>query len=150
MRIRHFTAGMVFFLILAGQCLAGYIDNGDGTITDTDTGLVWLNQTLGSMSFSQALNLCETGTWGNHNDWRLPDRNALQSIVDYSAYDPAIVHSVFAGTVSSGYWSSTINMSDPSRAWYVNFQNGVVSYNEAGTNYYVRPVRGGDRTMISA
>ncbi len=126
------TAGVILYILLVtGQGVAGFVNNGNGTVTDTDTGLTWLVQTLGPMNLTQAYDTCEDGTWGGYDDWRLPDRNELQSIVDYHAYNPAIDGEAFPGTQSSGYW------------------DGVVSYAEATSTYQVRPVRGGQRAPIT-
>ena len=136
-------------LLLPAYCFAGLVDNGNGTITDTQTGLTWLSASQGTATFGSALDQCEGGTWAGHDDWRLPDRNELQSIVEYGAYNPAVNASAFPGTVSGNYWSSSLRMAAPSQAWYVSFSNGVVSYADTGTSYYFRPVRGGSRALIS-
>ncbi|MBF0238256.1 MAG: DUF1566 domain-containing protein [SAR324 cluster bacterium] len=76
-------------------------------------------------------------------DWRLPNRNELQSLVDYSKSNPAIDTTAFSNTNSSYYWSSTANAYSTSNAWYVNFYNGYVYYGNKTYSYYVRCVRGG-------
>ncbi|MCD4718610.1 MAG: DUF1566 domain-containing protein, partial [Desulfobacula sp.] len=133
-------------MISAAVCSAGtpYYQAGANTVADADTGLMWLQQDLSPVTWQQALALCEAGTWDGHDDWRLPNRNELQSLVLYNRYNPAVDPQKFSNTSAGGYWSSTTNTTDPSRAWYVNFQNGVVSYNSKTGTYYVRPVRDND------
>ena len=63
---------------------------------------------------------------GGYSDWRLPNRNELQSIVDYSRYNPAIDTTYFPGTVASYYWSSTTYAYSTSIAWNVYFGYGYV------------------------
>ena len=62
----------VFFCVrLSAQ--AGYIDNGDGTVTDNGTGLMWQQATApGTYTWEQALVYCENLDLANHTDWRLP------------------------------------------------------------------------------
>jgi len=121
----------------------GLIDNGDGTVTDTDTGLMWQKDTaLGTYTWEQALSYCESSTLAGYNDWRLPNRNELQSIVDYSRYNPSI-DPIFSNTVSSSYWSSTTNAGYPGLAWFVFFGYGDVNGYEKSGYYYVRAVRAG-------
>jgi len=126
-----------------------FIINGDGTVTDILTGLMWQQETGVFMDWESALNYCETLTLAGYNDWRLPDINELQSIVDYSRFDPAIDANTFPNTQSSIYWSSTTDDSYPSFAWQVYFNYGnIYSYNKSNL-YYVRAVRGGQSSPHS-
>jgi hypothetical protein len=68
-------------------------DNGDGTVSDRATGLMWQQQDSGmipgapgdgAMTWEEALGWCESLDDAGHADWRLPDAKELQSIVDYS------------------------------------------------------------------
>ena len=84
--------------------------------------------------------------WRGKGDWRLPNRNELQSIVDYSLYNPAIDTIYFPDTVASDYWSSTTSADYTSYAWLVGFNYGYVGNNYKSSYYfyvYVRAVRGG-------
>jgi len=76
-------------------------------------------------------------------DWRLPSREELRSIVNYSTFNPAIDKNYFPNTQSSYYWSSSPYASYGSSAWYVYFSYG--GGNSASKSYYlyVRLVRGG-------
>jgi Protein of unknown function (DUF1566) len=80
---------------------------------------------------------------GGYRDWRLPDRNELQSIVDYTRYNPSINRTAFPGAMSSDYWSSSTYASNPDYAWYVYFYYGYVGHNYKSYSFYVRAVRGG-------
>ena len=65
--------------------MPSYTDNGDGTVTDNVTGLVWTqDQSDQSMDWSQAPNYCETLTTGDITDWRVPNIKELWSIRDFS------------------------------------------------------------------
>ena len=115
-----------------------FIDNNDGTVTDTKTGLMWVKDTTpGVFTWLKAIEYCE----GLGDGWRLPTIEELISIVDYSRIDPAI-DSVFFNAQSSDYWSSTTNAYDPGYAWYVDVYYGYVSYAyKSSSSNYVRAVR---------
>lgn len=120
---------------------ATQIDNGDGTVTDTGSGLMWLKATQGLLPWEEAIKYCEDGIWAGHDDWRLPNRNELQSLVNYSRFSPSIDTSVFPDTASYNYWSSTTHATYPENAWFVNFNYGYVYGYNKQTSYFVRPVR---------
>ncbi len=62
-----------------------FVDNNDGTVTDTATGLMWQKKDSGrGMDWEAALKYAEDLTLAGHHDWRLPNAKELQSIVDYS------------------------------------------------------------------
>lgn len=62
-----------------------YVDNGDGTISDLATGLMWQKADDGvSRDWEEALEYCENLELATFNDWRLPNAKELQSIVDYT------------------------------------------------------------------
>lgn len=61
------------------------MDNGNGTISDNATGLMWMQNDNGEgLLWEEALNYAENVEFAGYNDWRLPDVKELQSIVDYS------------------------------------------------------------------
>jgi hypothetical protein len=121
-----------------------FADNGDGTVTDKASGLMWSkDDSQKSMNWEEALAYAENSTYGGYDDWRLPNIKELQSIVDYSGSFPALDTSVFnitkivneAGNTDYPYfWSSTTNPyidkhDDPAEgycyAWYVAFGYAV-------------------------
>lgn len=62
-----------------------FIDNGNGTITDNATSLMWMQDDSGEgMNWESALNYSENHEFAGHSDWRLPNVKELQSIIDYS------------------------------------------------------------------
>jgi Protein of unknown function (DUF1566) len=132
-----------------GESLAdnNFVDNGDGTVTDTSTGLMWQQATgLGTYKWQEALAYCENLLLAGYSDWRLPDKNELQIIVDYTRYDPCINIDVFPQTASSRYWSSTANENSTDFAWIVDFYDGNTGggFKLNGTyRNWVRAVRAG-------
>ncbi|MGD9971511.1 MAG: alpha/beta fold hydrolase [Desulfatirhabdiaceae bacterium] len=122
----------------------GFVDNGDGTVTDSSTGLTWQQETPdNAMTWKNALAYCEGLSLGGHSDWRLPTINELRSLVDYSRYNRAINTTYFPDTAASWYWSSTTYASNTYLAWFVDFSYGYGNKYNKSNNYYVRAVRGG-------
>ncbi|RJR18073.1 MAG: DUF1566 domain-containing protein [Nitrospiraceae bacterium] len=121
-----------------------YNDNGNGTVTDNVSGLMWQKEDNNTTyKWAAALTYCGDLALGGYSDWRLPDEFELMGIVDYGTYNPSINTTYFPGTEASGYWSSTPYANDSSSAWDVYFYSGDVSYYSKSGNYYVRCVRGG-------
>lgn len=96
-----------------------FVDNGDGTISDEATGLMWSKDDNGKgLSWQEALAYAESATIAGYEDWRLSNAKELQSIADYSGVFPAMDTTVFnlteliniKGQVDYPfYWSSTSN-----------------------------------------
>lgn len=132
-------------LVLCTPVLAAmtsFVDNGDGTVTDTETGLVWQQVGAGPMTWEDALNYCEDLVLAGHDDWRLPNRNEIQCVIDYEAFSPTIDTSIFPGVGSEGYWTSTTVAENTAQAWSVFYMHGItVPFTKTGT-IYVRAVRG--------
>lgn len=130
------------------QLTGGLVDNQDGTVTDTATGLMWQQSEAGTMTWAEALNYCETLTLADYGDWRLPNINELQSIVDYKlGYqdgEPAIDKTFFPDAGPSLYWSATTFAYSTSEAWKVDFNFGQIQMHVKTDGYYVRAVRHAD------
>ncbi len=119
-----------------------FLDNGDGTITDNATGLMWTQLDSGTgMNWQEALAWVQTKNVENylgHSDWRLPNAKELQSIVDYTrspaTTNSAAIDPIFNCTQITNearekdypfYWSSTTFCSQSTErgdsAVYVSF-----------------------------
>jgi hypothetical protein len=122
----------------------GFVNKGDGTVSDPDTGLMWqqdgsaLENWAGAVSYIEDLN---AEVYLGYDDWRLPTRNELQSLLDYGYDNPA---TVFPNTGSVGYWSSTTQSNNTNYAWEAHFQYGVVYTQNKFSRFFVRAVRGGE------
>ncbi|MCI5116432.1 MAG: DUF1566 domain-containing protein [Candidatus Electrothrix sp. LOE1_4_5] len=125
-------------------------DNGDGTILDSKTGLVWkkcLQGFTGTNCISQDLKT--TFTWAEalnqtDNTWRLPNAKELQSIVEEACLNPSINIEFFPGTYSTGVWSNSPVLSGTfsGQSLYVAFHEyGNVLPAERTETYHVRLVR---------
>jgi hypothetical protein len=137
-----------------GPSTGHLVDNGDNTVTDTATGLMWQQlevvdelNAVSPMTWEEALSYCETLELAGYDDWRLPNINELQSITDYekavSANDPAIDTGFFPNAVPDIYWSATTYIDHTEGAWTVSFGSGIVSIYTKSIGHYVRVVRGG-------
>ena len=100
--------GLSGFLCGAPSAFAAYQNNGNGTVTDTTTGLIWQQDTArdsqnnyDTMTWKEALAYCEALILGGNTDWRLPTIKELGSLVDLSRYNPSINTTYFPNTVSS-------------------------------------------------
>jgi hypothetical protein len=119
-----------------------YTDNRDGTITDSVTGLMWQKAlTTGTFTQLQAVAFCPTLNLAGHNDWRLPSRIELVSIVDYGQSDPSIDTTYFPATPTAGFWSSSPVAGSPSSAWVVVFSDGSTNIYDITSVRDVRCVR---------
>jgi hypothetical protein len=98
-------------------------DNGDGTLTDRATGLVWQKTDDGrKRDWAGALRYCEGLKLGGRSDWRLPNAKELQSIVDYRRNDPALDLRIFGQRDRRGwFWTSTTLGDHIDQAIYVCF-----------------------------
>jgi len=96
-----------------------FTDNGNGTVTDNMTGLIWLkdaNAGDGTETWPDALTLCSALANGQQGlsdgsssgDWRLPNIKELQSLIDFGQVGPALPDGhPFTDVQNSFYWSST-------------------------------------------
>ena len=134
-----------------------FTDNGDGTVTDNLTGLIWLkdaNCFLHETWFSAlvVVSTLATGECGLSDgsvaaSWRLPNVKELQSLIDFGQHSPALPpgHPFTADVWGFGtYWSSTTDAFGPYCAWIVSLFDGY-AYGGMGkaTAWQVWPVRGG-------
>ena len=85
-----------FVMYVRGNTTYGendFTDNGDGTITDKATNLMWMQDDNGAgVYWEEALTYAENFEYAGYTDWRLPDVKELQSIVDYTR-SPGTTHS---------------------------------------------------------
>ena len=115
-------------------------DNGNGTVSDLATGLMW-QQVGNGGTHALAITNCDGLTLGGKSDWRLPAIKELSSIVDYRADNPAIDKTMFPGTNSTLYWSAPSDADDDAYAWVVWFSDGTVGKRKKTFYHQIRCVR---------
>ena len=132
-----------------------YTDNGNGTITDNRTGLMWkkcsepdtTTNCSGSptaYTWANAITQCEGLSYASRTDWRLPNAVELFSITVQQGSAPLINTTYFPSTVSNAYWTSTTRATNTANALRVAFDLGIVNKDSAKTGAnYVRCVRAG-------
>ncbi len=153
--------------IQAGRAMA-FLDNGDGTVTDLNTGLMWekksddgsIHDKDTTYTFSEAASVhaaaLNAEPFAGYNDWRVPNPKELSTICNYSrpngrALPPELYQNCTPGcTVTtcscafSGFrWSSTLNQSLPTLGWTVSASNCDHSLATQTVSRGVRAVRGG-------
>ncbi|MBV6343263.1 DUF1566 domain-containing protein, partial [Candidatus Magnetobacterium casense] len=133
-----------------------FTDNGDQTLTDQLTGLVWPsdagtpsvnNCTDGQMNWQAALSYVSclnTNNYLGHNDWRLPNRTELRSIVDFGTFSPTFKYPFHNGD-GTPYWSSSTCASSMVSAWIIGTYGPVEISQKAGY-FLALPVRNGSVT----
>ncbi len=124
-----------------------FVDNGDGTVTDKATALMWAKfDSQKGMDWVTALQYAKDSKLAGHDDWRLPNVKELQGILSYdysptakdankrrAAIDPIFECSEFINENKDVdipyYWSSTSALFQRGRpyyyAWYVAFGRAV-------------------------
>lgn len=130
-----------------------FTDNGDGTVTDNLTQLIWLkNACCSGGNWTQALGFAATLASGScgltdgsqAGDWRLPNVKELLSLIDYGHAYPALPAGHPFTTVDPGpYWSSTTRTASTTSAWTVVFIEGDAGSSAKSSYCWVWPVRGG-------
>lgn len=123
---------------------SNYIENGDGTVTDMVTGLMWKQCPEGTSesggfcvqdgsaylftwkaALEQASLVNSSGGYAGHTDWRVPNRNELGSLVDRGC-KPAINSNIFFDTVGVNLNTWTSTSADGSFAWNISFGDGTL------------------------
>jgi hypothetical protein len=137
-----------------------FVDNGNGTVTDTITKLIWLKNAnpCGLKNWSDAIAYCNSLASGQAGltdgsipgQWRLPTKSELEGIgtnppATWDSDYPAVIWtrpSTPFLNVQYEYWSST-EMSGYPYVWYLRMSNGFVGYDFKTYNEYVWPIRSG-------
>lgn len=130
-----------------------FTDNGNGTVTNILTGLIWLKnancyglrQWATALTDANTLNSGECGlTDGSaEGDWRLPNVREQHSLIDYRNSPALPSGHPFTGVQLNYYWTSTSAPDVPSLAYGVDLAVGLLGRDGKAATYRVWPVRGG-------
>jgi hypothetical protein len=121
---------------------ADYTDNKNGPVTDNVTKLIWQQDVMpGTCNWEQAKDYCSKLPLLGYNDWRLPTRIELASLLDLWRSRPAINTTHFTATPSELFWSLTPLAGSSSNAWNVDFESGYSNQNSISDPFNVRCVR---------
>ena len=126
----------------------------DGTVVDNTTGLMWMRCSLGQIwngttctgraaifPWASGLKTAESYEFAGYNDWRLPNKNELESIVEGRCFSPAINVEIFPATPSAFFWSSSPYAAISEGAWSVDFGYGTVIASVKSGSIHIRLVR---------
>jgi hypothetical protein len=131
-----------------------YTAPGDGTVTDSQTGLMWKQCSEGQSgadcgdgwvtghTWREALQQAEASSFAGYSDWRLPNIKELSSLVERRCNSLAISIYYFPNTASLYYWSSSPHAFDSGNAWFVYFGSGHDGAYYKDYRLAVRLVRG--------
>ncbi len=119
-----------------------FVDNGDGTVTDTKTGLTWQKGDAGPMRWEHAVETCKNLSLAGKSDWRLPTLEELKRLFRSLSDDEHVLDRRFEPFEWSGQWYWTSKVVDPYYAAYlVNFRGGALPWQTKNETFYVRAVR---------
>lgn len=144
-----------------------FTDNGDGTVTDNLTGLMWEKQSddgtihdkdntyTWDNTFASKVATLNSTVFAGHNDWRVPNVVELLSLVSYGTLNPSTFGAFNTScaasctvltcscTRSDYTWSSSTNQFNSTFAWYVNFNSGYTNGGLKTNSWGFRAVRAG-------
>ena len=132
-----------------------YTVNDNGTVLDKKTMLMWKKCSEGlsgndcstgnisTHNWKSALQLAQSDTTADYDDWRLPNIKELRSLVSYDHYNPSINSSIFPNTINNvNYWTSSPHFNTVSDSWFMNFFTGSDGNSDRYySNFAVRLVR---------
>jgi len=140
---------------------ARFKDNGDGTVTDADSKLMWMRCTSGQQWVgSRCVGAAGAYDWAGAGqqaerlnrdgsaffaDWRVPALRELATITDRGCRNPRTNLAVFPGTPPAPYWSSTARPGEAAgeRVLALNFGEGGVMLARKDERFHLRLVRTG-------
>ncbi len=135
---------IILSLVSVSILFAEFRLSDEGVATDEKRGLQWQvkyeNDKIKRQSHKIAIEYCQSLELDG-DGWRVPNKNELLSIVDYSEFKPA-TYSIFkSSTINDKYWTSTSYSNKPTHARFFDFKNGVLSNSYKRHTAYVRCVR---------
>ena len=118
-----------------------FIENGDGTVTDNFTGLMWLQKSSGEMDLQNAQTYAKSLSLAGYDDWRLPDMTELAMLCDRNQTNPALNRIVFSSIFPGKYWTASALAGQMDKQWFVDLSKGMSGYESPNSGPYVLCVR---------
>ena len=110
-------------------------DNGDGTVADNLTGLIWEQKTEETDSlfffYNEAVSYCDNLILGGSDEWRVPTRREFSTILNLGTLSPALDTTYFPyygkeSTSAAYYWTSSEYHDDPTLVWKIQLSFGIM------------------------
>lgn len=134
---------------------ANFTLHADGTVSDNTTGLMWMRCSLGQtwdgktcagsatgFAWGTALQTAQKQEFAGYKDWRVPNKNELESIIEERCASPMINATIFPATPPIYFWTSSPYAGQAHAAWSIDFAYGSVNASvKSGGNLHVRLVR---------
>lgn len=141
--IKKFHVRAVRDVTIPGTVATHFTIQGNGTVTDNLTQLIWQQIPFAdTLTWEDALMYADTLSLGGFSDWRLPNIKELQSINDEKLINPSLDKTIFGVTAAKKYWSSTTLPNQTAKAWYLNTQYGITTYDNKTLKHNLICVRG--------
>lgn len=99
--------------------------HGNGTVTDTVTGLMWEQTDGGEMTFEDAVIFCRNLRLGGYDNWRLPSAKEAYSILNQGKSNPALDGIAFPNTGAEYWWTMEQDATNPNKIWVTNKGGGI-------------------------
>ena len=129
------------YLLVRGNNTYGvnnFKDNADGTITDTATELMWMQEdSKVGMNWKDALSYAENFSYAGNTDWRLPSAKELQSIVDYTRSPQTTASAAIDPLFSCTQITNEAEEVDYPFYWSNTTHESMATGNEGGWGIYV-------------
>jgi hypothetical protein len=138
---------------------ARFVDNGDGTLTDQASQLMWQRCAAGQSwqqgqgcsgaatrhSLEEARALAErvNGADGFFDDWRLPSVRELATVTERGCANPRVNLQLFPATPAAGFWTDSARAGGQDQTYVMDFGAGGVTASVPVDRHHVRLVRTG-------
>jgi len=133
-----------------------FVQNDNGTVEDSLTGLMWMRCSIGQtynsetascdsdakqMTWKEALQTAKSTQFADFSDWHVPDFKQLAGMVERQCVNPAVNKVLFPNTPPENYWTNTTSIDVGDHAWAYAFYSGKNNLKSKNADIYVRLVR---------
>jgi hypothetical protein len=134
--------GLIVMPVMASD---RFVNNGDGTVTDTKTGLMWPAKDNGNhINWADARSYCQSYSGGDHTDWRMPTLAELTSLYDPGVKNKRGYHiNKLIDTTAESCWASETRGGEAARFNFTYGQEHWLRQSHSGPGRAL-PVRGGN------
>ena len=136
-------AAAAAMVALTGASQAALVSNPDGTVTDTNTNLIWLQNwnVNGAQNWAAQKNWADNLTFASSSEWELPEISEYAAL--FTAYGNLTLVPQFTNVQSGSYWSGT-EITGGNRAFLFRPANGSQNVAFQGSRFFAVAVRPGD------